>query len=95
MGVRAFLCNHAYDNLHEIDPPTCFMFLFREFTELYNGSRDGNITYQDIESYCCVKSTEFTQYDIELIKRMNYWASDEIDKLKNDSGNNKLNEEEL
>jgi hypothetical protein len=94
MGWKEFYENESFSILHDIEPPICFQFAFTVFRELYNGCREGNITYQDMESYCRMKHIELTQYEIELVKRMNYWANDEVDKLKNDRGNKKLSEEE-
>lgn len=79
MGERDFYTMQP--EYKDLDPPICFYFIYTAFIDLYNASKE-KITYLDIDAYCRVKQMQFSLYEIELIKRMETWASIKIDEMK-------------
>ena len=73
--------NKANEYLFDISPPDCFVYLFSVFVELYSGSTE-KITHQDIESYCNIRRCTLSQYELDIIWKMNYWANSEIAKMQ-------------
>jgi hypothetical protein len=66
--------------MKDIDPPVIFLYLFNIFIDLFSHCVE-KITYQDICSYCTVRKTELSLYEIDLLLQMNTWAKQEINAL--------------
>lgn len=76
-----FFMSDVYSDYWDYPPPDCFLTIFNSFLELYGMSKE-KITFQDIVCYQQSKMIKFNQFEIELIKLMQCWASDEIEKLR-------------
>lgn len=81
MGADYFNTNHDFDDLRDPIVPSCFIFVFNSFTEIYTMSREC-ITWTDIESYAIMRKVDFTQYEIDLIVKCNNWASEQISRMR-------------
>lgn len=81
LGQEEFLTNEAYRHLRDIPPPVCFSYIYNVFIELYNGSKE-MITFVDIDSWCRLRKTQLSQYELDLIRKMSTWADSAISELK-------------
>lgn len=82
MGKESFEKSPYKDEYKTINPPLSFLYLFNIFIELYNNSKEGCITWNDIYSYCQLKKIQLHQWEISLIIKCKGWANSEISILK-------------
>lgn len=83
MGEEGFKENDPKSYYETLPPkiPVCFSFLFNVFLSLRNTTENG-ITYTELKSYCDVTHTYISQYDIELLFKMNAWANSMISDIR-------------
>lgn len=83
VGEYEFFHNENYSELWDIDIPTCFIFEFNTYLEIYKMSGD-SVTWCDIEAYCNVRRLCLSQREIDVIISINRMAVSEIARLKED-----------
>lgn len=90
IGWEAFYSNDNYSYLRDKELPSCFIYIFSVFLELYYGctiitffgGSQRNVTWQDIESYCRVRKANLTQIEIDYLLKIKNWVSEAINELE-------------
>lgn len=83
IGKDEFESNPVYDDLKDIQPPPCFLFVFNVFIEIFNHSKEG-ITWQDVDAYIRCRDIFLKQSEIDSIMLCSKWATETICKLKDE-----------
>lgn len=85
MGEEEFKARDEKSYFETMPPqvPVCFSFLFDVFLSLRSTAESG-ITYTEIKSYCELMDTKLSKYDICLIFKMNGWANEVINEIRED-----------
>lgn len=83
MGEDYFYSHDEFSNLYDIEIPPFFAFEFGVFMELYNLSGDDGLRWEDIHAWELVRGERLSQFDVDIILKMNSWASQTISELRN------------
>lgn len=86
LGEEAFYSIEGNERFRDIPPPECFKWIYGVFIELRDMSGEV-ITFQDIDCWQRVRKCVLSQYEIGLVRQMQNWAGDEIQKLREASEN--------
>ena len=82
IGVDEFYSVKENEQYRSLPIPIFFTRLFSIFIEIEN-LKGESLTWNILESYCKIRNVKLTQYEIELIIKMNSWASEERNALQN------------
>lgn len=85
IGREEFYSNEeAYGEYWDVTPPSCFLWIFGVFRELYVSCGD-RIGFQDICAWEHAYGIRLTTYELDLLQAMGSWAADEIAELREDA----------
>lgn len=84
MGIEEFYAVKENEQYRSLPIPIFFTRLFSIFIEIEN-LKGESLTWTILESYCKIRNVSLSQYEIDMIIKMNAWASEERNALQNTS----------
>lgn len=70
-----------YSMYHEPKVPSCFLWLYTVFLEIYAHSGE-SITWTTIESYGNIRNVKFNQFEIDYLLKMSSWAENKKSEMR-------------
>lgn len=83
LGEEEFYAIKDNEQYRDIDIPELYVMLFTDYIDICNMVGEGGVTWSQVESYSRLKQKAFSLYDIEVLVKINVWATSEKNRLQN------------